>query len=446
MNPEFKRNLWRVFTPQRLIVTPALLGLVFLAIAMSNDGKLASNGYGLASGLFIVIVWFWGLRLANASIIDEMRDKTWDQQRMSALSPWAMAWGKLFGATAFAWYAGLICLTVAAVCGWTEQGSAVLLRLTTLVATGILLHAASIALNLHTSQNGARIVQRGGMVWLGVPALLLLLPNGIRRFWSDATVDWWGMAIGSTDFAFFSSALFAGCAVFAAWRTMSNALQVRTLPWAWPLFALVLAGYCAGFANAAANAYVFYATALAVAAGLTYFALVTEPSGLLVWQRLKRRRELGDWRGWLERLPLWPTTLVLAFIFAGLASSNAPGFAAPPTLNRLFGLAPLGVALMLLRDVCVFLFFTLAADAKRAFGAALFYLIVIDLLLPFLAQVAGLNALRYVLLPVDLVNPLHGVVVMAAHAGVAFGLLRWRLHRAMAALWIKTHPKGHSLG
>jgi hypothetical protein len=445
MNPEFKRNLWLVFTPQRLIVTPALLALVFMAIAMFNVDNFASNCFGLARFLFIVIVWFWGLRHANASIIDEMREKTWDQQRMSALSPWTMTWGKLFGATAFVWYAGLICLAVAGVCGWLEQGLMVLMSLATLVATGILLHAASIALNLHTSQNEARIVQRGGVGWVGLLALLMLLPSGIR-FWSDATVNWWGMAFGSIDFALFSSLLFASCAVFAAWRTMCNALQVRTLPWAWPLFAGVLAGYCGGFVGVAANAYVFYATALAVAVALTYIALITEPTGLLVWQRLKRRQELGDWRGWLESLPLWPTTLVLAFIFAVLASLNLTGFDIPPKLNLLFGLAPLGVALMLLRDVCVFLFFTLAADAKRAFGAALFYLIVIDLVLPFLAQVAGLSALRYVLLPVDLVNPWNSVVIMAVHAGIAFGLLRWRLRRAIAVLRIKTNPNGYSLG
>ncbi|MFZ4699870.1 MAG: hypothetical protein ACOYMG_07435, partial [Candidatus Methylumidiphilus sp.] len=113
------------------------------------------------------------------------------------------------------------------------------------------------------------------------------------------------------------------------------------------------------------------------------------------------------------------------------ASANAKGWNGTPTLNPLFGLAPLGLALMLLRDICVFLFFTLASDAKRAFGAALFYLIVIDMVLPFLAQVAGLSYLRHLLLPVDLVNPWNSVFIMAIHAGIAFGLLWWRLGNAM---------------
>jgi hypothetical protein len=432
MNPEFKRNLWLVFTPQRLIVTPILLTLVFVSIGMFNQDQIATNLHGLARIMFTFIVWFWGLRNANASITDELREKTWDQQRMSALQPWAMTWGKLFGATAFAWYAGLICLAVAAFFGWMTQGESVFINLLTLVLTGILLHAASIALNLHTSQIESRTVQQGGVGWFGLFALILLWVMGARWFTVEA-VNWWGMVFSTPSFLLFSSLLFAGFAVFAAWRRMDNALQVRTLPWAWPLFAVVLAVYLAGLIGDADDntLIVFSTTALLVAVAMTYIALISEPTGLLVWQRLKRRQELGDWRGFLERLPLWPSTLVLAFVFAMLASANLTDWNVTPTLNLFFGLAPLGVALMLLRDVCVFLFFTLAPNAKRAFSAALFYLIVINMVLPFLAQVAGLSSLRYLLLPIDLANPWNGVLIMSIHAIIAFGLFRWRLSHAM---------------
>ena len=83
------------------------------------------------------------------------------------------------------------------------------------------------------------------------------------------------------------------------------------------------------------------------------------------------------------------------------------------------------------RDVCVVLFFTLAPGAKRNFGSGMLYLIVINLLLPFLAQVTGLSSLRYLLMPVDLVNPWNGVFIMAIHVSIAFGLLWWRLRNAM---------------
>jgi pimeloyl-ACP methyl ester carboxylesterase len=63
---------------------------------------------GIIVLLFGVLTILWGTRLAANSILDEMADKTWDWQRLSILSPWTMTWGKLFGATAFAWYGGLV--------------------------------------------------------------------------------------------------------------------------------------------------------------------------------------------------------------------------------------------------------------------------------------------------------------------------------------------------
>ena len=54
---------------------------------------------------------------------------------------------------------------------------------------------------------------------------------------------------------------------------------------------------------------------------------------------------------------------------------------------------------MLLRDACILLFFAFAPNAKRAAGAAMLYLVVLNLLLPFLAGVAGLDLVRYFFLP-----------------------------------------------
>ncbi|MDE3106492.1 MAG: hypothetical protein KGK08_15075, partial [Acidobacteriota bacterium] len=114
-NPEFKRNLWLSFSRHRLIGMPSLLGLTFLALTFTDQqGEVAGSLYNVSVWLFIFIVWLWGARNANATIVDELRDHTWDQQRMSALDPWTMTWGKLFGSTSFNWYGGLMCLAVIA--------------------------------------------------------------------------------------------------------------------------------------------------------------------------------------------------------------------------------------------------------------------------------------------------------------------------------------------
>jgi hypothetical protein len=430
-NPEFKRNLWLSFSTHRLIGMPALLLLTFLAAALADQqNKVAESLFTASIALFIFIVWLWGARNANATIVDELRDKTWDQQRMSALDPWTMTWGKLFGSTSFNWYGGLMCLVVIAASGIAAGKPDVLPVMLTLCAFGVLLHAALIALNLHTSQFEARIIQRGGMGWLAIIFVLMVLPG--FTYGNRKAIIWWGMDFDRTMFLLDTSLLFAACAIFAAWRVVCNALQVRTLPWAWPVFACILAVYFAGLMQDTSRIQPLWLTGLFVSVAMTYAALLTEPNTLLRWRKLRLLKERQDMRGWLEHLPLWPATLVLSFLFALLVLLTSQDvYTAYGSLDYLQPQHALTLALMLLRDACILLFFAFAPNSKRAVGAAMLYLLVLNILLPFLAGVAGLHALRYFFLPFDTAYvPWSSVLVMAIHAAIAIGLVNWRLRTA----------------
>lgn len=427
-NPEFKRNLWLSFSLHRLISMPALLALIFVTILLADEiSRAADRLYFTSVGLFIFIVWLWGARNANAAIVDELRDKTWDQQRMSSLDPWTMTWGKLFGSTSFNWYGGLICLTVVGASGIAADKPDTVAVMLTLCAVGILIHAALIALNLHTSQFESRIIQRGGMGWLAIIAVFMVSPS-IFTASSTKPVLWWDMEVSRALFILDSSILFAACATFAAWRVTCNALQIRTLPWAWPAFACLLALYTGGFMQDGSILQLMLA-GLFISVAMTYVALFTEPSTLLRWRKLRLLQSREDWRGWLEHLPLWPTTLVLTFIFAVLVMLTAGG---EQTIHGRMGfLLPqhaLALALMLLRDTCVLLFFAFAPNSKRAISAAALYLIVLNILLPFLAGVAGLDIVRYFLIPLEAGHdPWSSVLIMTIHAGAAIALVNWRL-------------------
>ena len=424
-NPEFKRNLWLSFSTHRLVAMPALLALTFLAAALADpQDNVAERLYGAAIMLFIFIVWLWGARNANAAIVDELRDKTWDQQRMSALSPWTMTWGKLFGATSFNWYGGAMCLAVVATAGFAAGKPDVLAHAISLCAVGVMLHAALIALNLHTSQFESRVIQRGGMGWLAIILVFMFMPA--FSFGDQKPVHWWGMEISHALFWLDTALLFAACATFAAWRVIYNALQVRTRPWAWPSFACLLAVYLAGFSD---ERQWLWLIGLFVSVAMTYAALFTEPNTLLRWRKLQLLQQRGDSRGWLEHLPVWPTTLALSFAFAlmdMLTSSGMQDKFGP--LNMLQSQYAFTIALMLLRDACILLFFSFAPNGKRAVGATMLYLLVLNMLLPFLAEVAGLSAVRYFFLPFEAsYDSWSSVPVMAVHAAIALGLVRWRL-------------------
>jgi hypothetical protein len=430
-NPEFKRNLWLSFSTHRLVAMPALLALIFLTVALAEpEERIAASLLNTATTLFIFIVWLWGAHRANATIVDELRDKTWDQQRMSALGPWTMTWGKLFGSTSFTWYGGLICLTVIAAAGIMAREPAVLPTLLSLCAIGVLLHAALIALNLHICQFDARLIQRGGLGWLVIILVFVFIPalTGNR----SNLIAWWGMEIDPALFWLDSALLFALCATFAAWRVVSNALQVRTLPWAWPAFACILAFYFAGFVPEGSRIHPLLLVGLFISIAMTYAALFSEPNTLLRWRKLRLLQAKRDSRRWLEYLPLWPTTLALTFLFALLillAPQNE--FATHARMNFLQPPHALTLALMLLRDACVLLFFAFSPSGKRALGTAILYLVVLNMLLPFLANVAGLDELRYFFLPFEAAfDPWSSVLIMTIHTAIAIGLVNWRLRTA----------------
>ena len=433
MNPEFRRNLWLSFSTHRLIAMPAILGLAFLALALSDRADAANDVYHATTGLFIFIVWLWGTRNANATIVDEFRDKTWDQQRMSALGPWAMTWGKLFGSTAFNWYGGVICLVVLAISGIAGSQPDWPVDLLGLIAVGILLHAALIPFNLHTGQLDMRIIQRGGMGWLVIVFAFLVMQNIILALTvNDHPYSWWGAVYQNKPFMLGGALLFAACAVFGAWRAMSNALQVRTTPWAWPTFALILTVYFAGFSDHSVDTplYIVSQSGLVVTLLLSYVSLFTEPGNLLAWNRLRLRQQSKDLRGWLEQLPLWPTTLLLSFIFALLATLSHPEEVDSKTLPIFT--VPLPLAFMLLRDACIVLFFSFAAHARRPVAAAMLYLIVLNLLLPFFFSMLGLDNIAYFFLPFDRAHGSNtsSLLVMGIHAAIALGLLNWRLNKS----------------
>ncbi len=106
MNPEFRRQLWLEITPQRLIIMPLVLASI--ATLNSNAGNIFGPHLGVK--IYLVFMLVWGTRRAISSLADEIRDKTWDTQKMSALSAWDMTMGKMFGGTIFVWYGGAICL------------------------------------------------------------------------------------------------------------------------------------------------------------------------------------------------------------------------------------------------------------------------------------------------------------------------------------------------
>ena len=77
-------------------------------------------------------------------MVGEIRDRTWDGQRLSSLGAGTMIWGKLFGSTIFNWFGGAICLAVILVDLMGNRGVVVaLIELVYYLAIGVIAQSAA---------------------------------------------------------------------------------------------------------------------------------------------------------------------------------------------------------------------------------------------------------------------------------------------------------------
>lgn len=426
MNPELRRQLWLQLSPTRLLLAPVLLALIFTAVYLSARSYplQAVVNVGLLS--FGILVWGMGSLAAAASVIDEMTDRTWDQQRMSAMQPWAMTWGKLLGASSYAWYGGVLCLLVIVPCALGFESAPLVFQLAVLgPLVGLLLQAAAIAVNLQLVNEGGKILRRSSSLMM----LLMALWGGSLVFFNlpyrQQPLMWWGWQFEGLSFCLWSLALFCGCALVAAWRSMAEVLAVRQLPWAWPALALLSAGYLTGFVPEPSWS-IFGLMGLCLCLPLTYVALLAEPQQRPVWQRVLGCWQRRQWLVLLLQLPKWPTTLALALVCALLVQTSVvdAGNQALRALGLPLQLTPLVLVVLLARDCALALFFSFVSKGRRPVLAFMVLMLVLYGLLPWLAGVLQNGVLLDLILPVA--GGAASLVIAFGHLLIAGGLLYWR--------------------
>ena len=433
MNPELRRNLWLEITPHRLFAMPAVLVLAFLALSAIDRDKAIETVSLTALGGFGLLTILWGTRLAANSIIDEMIDKTWDWQRLSTLTPWEMTWGKLFGATAFAWYGGLVCLAVFLATSHATSVASPLKTALTAILLAILLQASAIASALHMSRKGGAQHRRSAG-FLVLIAVLYIVPFALSRGWeSQMPVNWYGSYFNSSSFTLASAAVFAAWAVTGAYRAMCQGLAVRTTPAVWIAFLAFVSVYAAGFAFGDAKistAQALLFSGLITSVAMSYVMLFTEPSGPLVVRRVMRQFDLSQWRRVAEETPCWPITLAIAALCAVLLAVMNINSSWMPIG---WAMAPVPLVLMLARDAGILMFFLAAPKPKRAEGTTLVYILVLDWILPGMLYAMNLDMLARLVLPLGEGNTSLQIVVALVQAGTVWWFAWRRIKERIAS-------------
>jgi hypothetical protein len=433
LNPEFQRNLWLEVTLHRLIGMPLVLGGIFFLVSLAgNEGNMAKT----AMGLFCLFAFGWGTYLTGETVTSEVKHRTWDLQRMSSISPWAMTWGKLFGSTIYPWYGALISLMVCIMAGGDYQPvSYVVLLLSAVISQSAALLASLLAIGKGQS------LDRSAAVGHMVVGLIAASPF-LSLLYSQHPVTWWGHTFTSPHFALLSVVLWGCWAIIGCYRTMSTELQVARVPGAWVAFVLMVWLYVTGFVQVdAANGKFWHASLFIgyVLTGLlTYLALYNDPKDPAMFRRMLVARAHGQWRRFFEEMPTWLPTLALAAIFGFVLSVLLLTTDQPAPVDErkladtLYGMQGviwlMALYLFVLRDVAIMWFFNLGKRRVRADWTAILYLGVLYGLVPSILMAMGWKDAAMAFWPWWPEHPWLSLASGALQAGLAGALVlrRWR--------------------
>ena len=404
MGPEFRRNVWLELTTRRVVFMAGLLALVFFAAAVSGPSY---TPYSAAETIYYLIVVIWGARNAGLSIVGEIRDHTWDLQRLSSISASEMIWGKLFGSTIYNWFGGAICLAVMLVYGFTH-GTPVsaILDLIYYVIVGLVAQASALLASLVAirrrsahSRLDVFLYQLAGIVaalavfylWQAAdPASALLFGKK-----STEAITWWGVIVSAQPFLLISLALVTAWILTGCYREMRRELKMRNGPLVWLGFLAFIGIYVAGFdawlshdSNLPQWSIVALRLALATTAFgvLTYVMVLLEPKDRVLYRWYGSQIGSGAVGSALWNLQAWIMSyaatgiVALALIWWLFAQHAGAAYSA-------LTVAGLG---FLTRDVAIFVFF--GATRRRGDFATIVTLLALYVLIPAILDGLGVKA------------------------------------------------------
>lgn len=403
MGPEFRRNLWLELTPRRIVFMVGILALVFFAAAVSGPSY---TPYSAAETIYYLIVVIWGARNAGLSVVGEIRDHTWDLQRLSSISASDMTWGKLFGSTIYNWFGGAICLGVMLVYGFAHgTPAAAILDLIYYVIVGLVAQASALLASLVAIRRRSAHSRLDVFLYqfAGIVAALAVFylwqaadPESALLFGKKSTdfIPWWGVVVSARPFLLISLALFTAWIFTGCYREMRRELKMRNGPLVWLGFLVFIGFYVAGFdawlphdANLPQWSTVALRLALASTAygTLTYVMVLLEPKDRVLYRWYGSQIASGAVGRAVSSLQAWimsyAATVIVAlaliwWLFAEGAGAGYPALA----------VAGLG---FLTRDVAIFVFF--AATRRRGDFAAIVSLVALYVLIPAILDGIGLK-------------------------------------------------------
>ena len=430
MNPEFQRNLWLELPPHRMVAMPAVLVLVFFAAWLAGGSISFAGAAQLLIGLLLII---WGSRLAAEAVLAEVIGRTWDTQRMSALGPWEMTWGKLIGSTAFMWYGSIWC-----VIGFLLSPHGNLVLLIRLLLAGLEAQALALLLSMVLIRGESDSLRFQVTIAQTVTLLVMAPFLFFTMFNRPDSVYWYGFVIPFDVFVTLFQLVFVGWTVLGTYQMLRTALQYAKGSPTWLMFLVFASAFIAGFdhlqsfiasAGMPTPAVNRLFIAFCAAIILTYACAIVEPKSLVRLRQWLALFFAGHVRQGGHLSPAWFSALAVAVVLGALTVVNIVGLKAP---GAPFPVGPLAlvaaVLLFTVRDLALFYYLVLYSRFGGGNLVIGVYLITAYFLLPVILSSARLESLMPILMPSPSSPPELVVVpvLIEALAAVSLVIRRWR--------------------
>lgn len=260
-NPEFRRNLWVEMKKSKLVAMPLVLCAAFFIVYLLNDSILNEEIAWVGILLYVLFVFVGGTRQAAEAISREANLGTWWSQRMSAVGPWKMTWGKLFGATSFMWLGGFLSLIFYVLCMSGEihgiksddayslikrllnkeiTWETVIINIISYISLGVLAQSISMLSSLYSMQY-RRNFERFEVLFfqflgavLAFPVLQSALTRGVS--WDSGVISWYGVEYAKPVFMSVVILSLIVWSIIGIYTIMRSEFRLENSPMIWLSF------------------------------------------------------------------------------------------------------------------------------------------------------------------------------------------------------------------
>ncbi|MEI6729677.1 MAG: hypothetical protein WCL30_00320 [Pseudomonadota bacterium] len=393
VNIQIKRYIWQDFSMQRIIAMPAVIfTILYLTYLFKTPSKEVLD---ILSTSFLTLVFIWGGYNAAGSVVEEVKNNTWDNQRLSPTSPFILGMGKLIGSTLYNWYGGIIILAIYTFYSLITFDSsdnlilsgfaATLYKVVMFVLCGFFCQAIAMLISVQALISEKQNGKAGSIAYLllGLAASIPFQTYTSTNFNSDATLLWFGSEINANLFMLCSLITFLAWVLIAIYRSIGEELLFKNTPVAWAGFLVFIMLYVSGFTPSLPHkGYDFageidWVIAILVAEIATYIMLFADKISITRYRNLLYRIEQKNTRKICENIPRWAASFSLMLVAIAVLTVHALDF---PKFKVVF-IFNISLVLFLIRDAAIIHYFKFSGS-KSAGIAAIFYFAVLYVLLP----------------------------------------------------------------